>query len=113
MTENSTNTKPTGAKEPAVKSQNPKEATLKQSAKDTGLCVYLGPNIRGVIQNGQIFSASRELVLKELAEGLKKHPQIAALIVSGGDMPNALSEVRAPGTLMNAQYNRLADSLKK
>lgn len=88
--------KPEGEKKPQKKTKSA-----------NGWCMYIGPAIRGVIRQSQIFSKSAAEVRKELGEKLPANA--APLIVDGADLPSARQEVRTPGTALHYFY----ESLKK
>ena len=68
-------------------------------------CMYLGPAIRGVIRQSQIFPKSAAKVRAELGDKLK--PAAASLIVDGADLPSARQELRTPGTALHHFYESL------
>lgn len=82
------------------------------SAGDSdGFCVYLGPNIRGVIQSGTIFNEPREKVITSLSAAVEKYPLIAELIIPGESLANDRIKVKTPGNLLYVNYKKLAARL--
>lgn len=56
------------------------------TAKDDGVFVYVGPSIRGTIQNGSIYRGSRESVIESLRYAVEKFPMIERLVVADTDI---------------------------
>ena len=68
-------------------------------------CMYIGPAIRGVVRQSQIFPKTAAEVRAEFGEKL---PAAAAmLIVDGAELPSARQEVRMPGTALHHFYQSL------
>lgn len=87
--------KPAGAKKPEKKNKPAKDAW----------CMYIGPAIRGVIRQSQIFPKSAAEVREEMGEKLPHNA--APLIVDGLDLPMARHDVRTPGTALHHYYKSL------
>lgn len=75
--------------------------------KGAGFCCYVGPSILGVIQQNQIFDGDVVNTRKMLASAIEKRPGIAALIVDGNDLAEALRAVRTPGSLLYEKYHKM------
>lgn len=71
-------------------------------------CVYIGPNLKGLIQTGQVFMGDKEAAKQEAARAIEARPLIRHLIVSGSRLPEARREVTKPGTALYQFYRRLA-----
>lgn len=68
--------------------------------------MYLGPTIRGVIRQSQIFpGAAASSVRADLGDRLPA--EAAHLIVDGADLPNARHELRTPGTALHNFFESL------
>ena len=80
---------------------------------DCGFCVYLGPSIRGYVQNGTIYEGSRETVLQFLATAIERYPRIGKLIVTGDDLPEARKKIKTKGSVLHEEYRRFAAELQK
>lgn len=81
----------------------------KEKVKDpVSFCVYIGPSIRGVIQNGTIVHGSRADVEKSLASGIEKYPLIAKLIVTDLTLAEDRIKVKTAGNMLNVYYKKLA-----
>ncbi len=64
--------------------------------KENKIYVYIGPSIRGVIQNGSIFQGAIPHV--------EKYPQIEKLIVADTEAAEAKIKVKTPGNSLNSAY---------
>lgn len=84
-------------------------ASTKEPAGDPGgFCVYIGPNIHGVIQTGTIFSGSRQETEAFLAPAIKKYPLIAKLLSPEKTFAEDRIKVKTAGNLLNEYYTQLA-----
>jgi len=90
--------------------RTPQLSTL-NSQLSTEFCVYLGPSIRGVMQNGTVFQGGKAAALARLADVTRAHPLIAGLIVDGGALPESRVRVKTPGNLLYVNYHKLAGTL--
>ena len=78
------------------------------SVKDNdGVYVYIGPSIRGVIQNGSIFRGSRKSILSKLADVAEKHPKVTRLLVKDTDVAEAREKIKKGGNGLSNAYNSL------
>ena len=73
------------------------------NTKEAGFCVYIGPTIMGVIQNGTIYQGNKKQALnsRELAPVVQQYPLAAALVV------------KQPGNLLNLKYQQLQKQAAK
>ncbi len=78
-----------------------------------GFCVYLGPSIRGVVQNGTIYDGTIETVLQLLAPAIEQYPRIGKLIVSGDDLPVAREKIKVKGNYLFEENRRFVAELQK
>ncbi len=74
--------------------------------------VYLGPNIRGVIQRGKIFPGERAEVEAFLEEPIRKYPAIKRLLVSGEELAEARTQIKQPTSRLHQVYKRFVNELK-
>ena len=74
-------------------------------------CMYLGPNIPGVIQTARVFRGSKHEVCQELADTIEKYPDVKELIISGSRLAEDRVKIATPGTLLNDAYIKLAKSV--
>lgn len=89
--------------------KNTKQITEATVEKD-GVFVYIGPSIRGVIQNGQIFSG-KETEVKDKAAALaadKEH--VKRLIVRDNEIIAAKAKIKKGGNSLSVAYNALANA---
>lgn len=71
-------------------------------------CVYIGPSIRGVITEGEVFSMSKKDALQFLYSAVERYPSIERLLVTGAELPEARIQVKTPGNMRYNNYIQLA-----
>ena len=76
--------------------------------QEAGFCVYIGPTILGVIQNGTVYRGAKEDALASAASAVRKYPLVASLIVCGDTLAADRIKVNTPGNLLYVNYRRLA-----
>ncbi len=74
----------------------------------SGFYMYIGPNLKGLIQTGTIYRGDRARPLERAAAAIEAHPPVKRLIVSGDALPEALRKVKTPGNALYASYKELA-----
>lgn len=79
-----------------------------KEADASGICCYLGPSLRGLIKNGDVFRGSRDDALKAAAAAIEADPLVKTLIVSGDALPAARRKVKTPGSALYRNYQRVA-----
>jgi len=72
----------------------------------------LGPSIQGIIYGGTIYKNDKATTLDELAPAVEKYPLIASLIVPGVELPKSRLDVKQAGSLLYANYSKLAGIIK-
>ena len=77
-------------------------------ANTSGFYIYLGPNIKGLIQTGTIYRGTRRDALRSAAAAIEQEPLVKTLIVSGDALPEARLRVKSPGNALYANYQKLA-----
>ena len=79
------------------------------NTKEAGFCVYIGPTILGIIQNGTIYQGNKKQALnsRELAPVVQQYPLAAALVVNGEQLAASRQMVKQPGNLLNLKYQQL------
>ncbi len=95
-----------------MKSKAVKTATPKKPTTEVGFCVYIGPTLAGVIQNGTIIRGNRKDVLTKMAPVIEQRPLVASLIVSGDTLPVDRTKVNTPGNLLYVVYRKLLSGTK-
>ncbi len=118
----SDNTKKTRAKEETAEvektetasygtEETPQSANAEkhQTAPDekSGVFVYLGPPIRGVISYAAIHTGKRSEVIGHLSGAIEAYPQIERLIVEDYEVAAARKKIKAGGNLLAAAYSDL------
>lgn len=84
-------------------------AEIKAEKPEAAFCVYIGPSIVGLIQNGTIYQGNRKQVAAspELALVMAKYPLAADLLVDGERLAASRQLVKQPGNLLNNKYKQL------
>ncbi len=72
-----------------------------------GIYVYIGPSIRGIVQNGSIFRGTREDVEEKLASVIERYPQIKRMLIKDTELAEAREKIKTSGNGLNATYNAL------
>ena len=86
-----------------------KPVAVKQTkADDTKFCVYLGPTVHGVVQEGTVYQGDRKAVEAVLSAAIEKYPLIAKLIVTEKTIAVDRIKVKTAGNALNTFYVRLA-----
>lgn len=78
-----------------------------------GFCVYLGPSIRGLVQNGSIYEGTRESVLELLSVQISKYPRIGTLIIPGDEIAEARVKLKNKGNYLFEENRKLVAEIKK
>lgn len=73
----------------------------------SGFYIYIGPNLKSLIQTGTILRGTREEALAKAEQAVKAEPRVKALIVSGDDLPQARIKVKTPGNDLYEKYMHL------
>jgi hypothetical protein len=69
--------------------------------------MYIGPTVNGVITYGTIFGTGKAQTIRELGGAIEQYPRIAALIVPGGELPEARVKVSTPGNYLYEAYRKM------
>ena len=91
-----------------AKKEQPAASHRATEVNKSGVYVYIGPNIKGLIQTGSIYRGTREDAYKAAAAAIEKQPLVKTLIVSGDALPEARLKVKVPGNVLYANYQKLA-----
>lgn len=97
---------PAGPAEAAA--QTPAARSRAEQDGKSGIYMYIGPNIKGLIQTGTIYRGTREDAFSKAGQAIAKHPLVKSLIVSGEALPLARIRVRTPGNVLYTNYQKLA-----
>ena len=79
----------------------------KTASEKSGVFVYLGPTIRGVISHATIYSGKRTDVLASLAETIALYPSVERLIVEDSEIVAAKKKIKEGGNLLSIAYSDL------
>ena len=86
------------------KTSAPKSAEVKKPANKTsepsGVFVYLGPTIRGVISHAAILTGTRSEVCARFADVIAEYPAVGRLIVADCDVAAAKKKIKEGGNLL-------------
>ena len=93
---------------PAEGVKEPTAVSAAAKTNESGFYIYIGPNIKGLIQTGTIYRGSRTHALRAAAAAVKAHPKVKSLIVAGDALPEARLKVKTPGNALYANYQKLA-----
>ena len=83
------------------------KSTKKSGAENIGVFVYLGPSIRGVIQNGAIFHGTREQIANQLSDAIEKRPAIKRLLVRDTEIAAVKAQLNSGKGALSIAYKRL------
>lgn len=89
-----------------------KQTAQKSQPNGAGFCVYIGPTILGVIQNGTVIRGSKEDAVAAVAPAVEKYPLVRSLIVPGDTLGADRIKVNTPGNLLYVNYHKLASGNK-
>ena len=96
--------KTTTATDKAVETKQEKP----ERSNASGFYIYIGPNLKNLIQTGTVFRGTRRNALNKAAAAIEAHPLVKTLIVSGDALPEARLKVKTPGNVLYANYQKLA-----
>ncbi|MBQ8208113.1 MAG: hypothetical protein IJZ89_05210 [Clostridia bacterium] len=87
--------------------------TIKKTdtAREDGIFVYIGPSIRGVIQNGSIFRGTKDEVLEKNSAALAFCPKIERLIVSDSEIMSAKKKIKEGGNSVSIAYRAVIEKI--
>lgn len=90
-----------------AKKEQPVATSKAAESNTSGFYIYIGPNIKGLIQTGSIYRGDREHAHQMAAAAIEKYPKVKTLIVAGDALPEARLKVKTPGNVLYANYNEL------
>ena len=76
----------------------------KKTSERSGVFVYLGPSIRGVITHAAIYTGKRSEVIAGLADVITAYPAVERLIVADCDVAAAKKKIKEGGNLLAKAY---------
>lgn len=83
-----------------TKTKTKTEPPTVEKTEGTGFCVYLGPTIRGVMQEGAIFPCTKREAFERAELAIQKYPEIANLIVHSSTLSEDRTKIKTPGNLL-------------
>lgn len=96
------------------KEKNPEKAKAEAAPQNkSAVFAYIGPNIRGVITNGTIFTGKKDEIVNEIktradvAGQSAKMPKIAQLIVADVNISKAKAQLKAGGNALSEAYKAI------
>jgi uncharacterized protein (UPF0333 family) len=91
--------------------ENTAEKSTKKSAnaqtEEPGVFVYIGPSIRGVIQESTIMEGKQSEIKAHLHAVVERYPQVSTLIVPIESLAECRREIKNNGTLLHKKYVEL------
>lgn len=85
--------------------------TSKNAVKDDdGVFVYIGPTVRGIIQNGSIYRGTRKGVLAKLAFAINKYPKIERLLVRDTELAEAREKINNGVNSLSVAFRALQNA---
>ena len=97
----------------AIQTETPAPVAEKSKAKTpvekAGVFVYIGPSIKGLVQEGTVYRSTYTGVLQKLDYAVSKYPLIKNLVVSGETLAADRQDVHKSGSLLNQYYNKIAE----
>lgn len=89
-----------------------KTKTQKQAAPND-FCAYIGPTVRGFVQQGTIFPDSKDKVLDRMVSVCKRYPEFSFFVIQGQDLADARKAIKKPGTLLYAKNSAMLSRMKE
>ena len=87
-----------------------KKKTKTTDAPKAGVFIYLGPSIRGVVQNATIYSGTKDEICKRLAGPISAFPAIERLIVPVAETATVQKQIKAGSNPYAHAYEKLLKS---
>ncbi len=84
-------------------------AKKQNNAHVSGVYVYLGPSIRGVIQKGTVFHGAKGEIVKRFSSS-EMLPDIEKLIVPDKELISVKSKIEKGGNPYSYAYRRLSNA---
>ncbi len=86
-------------------------AASEDEAAAVGFSVYLGPSVRGLLKQNQIYNAPKAQVLGSLETVIAQYPQVRHLIVAGNKLAESRVLVKTAGSLLYVQNQKMCKQL--
>ena len=79
----------------------------KDTADGSGIFVYIGPTIRGVVQNGSVFRGAEDKIKDKIAALVEDKEHVKRLIVRDVDLATAKAKLKKGGNSLSVAYHAL------
>lgn len=79
----------------------------KPELNESGFYMYIGPNLKGLMETGTILRGTKEEALVKAAQAIEAKPLVKTLIVPGDKLPEARLKVKKPGNRLFEAYKEL------
>ena len=76
-----------------------------------GFCIYIGPTIRGKLNNGAVFQGGKAAVITRLADLIEQYPQVKTLVVTDQTFSGDRIKVKKTGNYLHSAYQDLVQQL--
>lgn len=97
----------------AASTGTPESGPKQHEVNQSGFYMYIGPNIRGLIQNGTIYRGTKAEAQAKAAPAIEKFKAVKSLIVSGDALPVARLKLKEPGNAFSVNYRKLSAAVKE
>lgn len=84
-----------------------KKNKAEETKAENKVYVYIGPSIKGVIQNGTIYSCQKETILSTLNEAIITYPSIELLLIPAEELPEANKRIKLKGDPLNYAFSEI------
>ena len=84
-----------------------KKSKAEETKTEDTVYVYIGPSIKGVIQNGTIYNRPKETILSSLNEAIKTYPSIEFLLIPAAELPEANKRIKLKGDPLNHAFSEI------
>lgn len=91
-----------------MSSKNTKKRTKTEPPKpEAGVFIYVGPTIRGVIQEGTVYAGTRADVLSRVSAAVDAIPGVADLIVPAENVSAVRHQIKHGTNLYSIAYRKV------
>lgn len=84
-----------------------KKNTVTPLPNGDGVYIYLGPTIKGVINNAAIFRGTRANILTRLSDVIEKYPKVERLLIADTDVVEARKKISTGINSLSTAYKAL------
>ncbi len=83
-----------------------------EQQNESGFYIYIGPNIKGLIQNGAIFRGTRKDALEKAAPAIEKFKLVKFFLVAGDSLPTARLRMKDKKSAFSVNYKKLERAVR-